>query len=171
MRNIFIPITLFAACLLLFSGCNNKGYSLAPVSGTVTFNGKPVPKLSVVFSPEPVDENNSVGPYSAGVTDAAGKFTLTTRYDDKGALVGEHTVAFEYTDIGETAMADLRDDLAEAQDEGSKEDFEAVKKKIAGLKAKLKGRPVLERSYPVIIDIPAGGTDDLKLELSEMTGK
>ena len=170
MRNIFIPITLFAACLLLFSGCNSKG-SLAPVSGTVTFNGEPVPKLSVVFSPEPVGDNNSVGPYSIGVTDAAGKFTLKTRYDDNGAVVGEHTVAFEYTDIGETAMSDLRDDLADAQEEGSKGDFEEVKKKIAELKAKLKGRPVLERSYPVTIGIPAGGTDNLNLELSEMTGK
>lgn len=169
MRNIFIPITLFAACLLLFSGCNSEGNSLAPVSGTVTFDGEPVPKLSVVFSPEPVGENNSVGPYSEGVTDAAGNFTLTSRYGDPGAVVGKHTVAFEYTDIGETAMADLRDDLADARDEGSTEDLEEVKKKIAELTAKLKGRPVLERSYPVTIDIPAGGTDNLKLELSEMT--
>lgn len=136
MRNVLIPLALFAACLLPLAGCSSKGYKLAPVSGTVTSNGEPVPKLSVVFSPEPIGENNSVGPYSAGVTDAAGKFTLTTRYDDDGAVVGQHRVAFEYTDIGETEMFDLRDELAEAQDEGNKEDFEIAKKKIRGVKSK-----------------------------------
>jgi hypothetical protein len=171
MRKIYIPITLFAACLLAFSGCNNKGYTLGPVSGTVTYNGEPVPKVSVVFSPQPIGENNSVGPFSTGVTDASGKFTLETRHGDQGALVGKHTVAFEYTDIGETAMSDLRDELAEARDEGEDGDFDEVKKKIDELTAKLKGRPVLERSYPAIVEIPSGGAADLKLELSEMMEK
>ena len=77
---------------------------------------------------------------------------------------------FEYTDIGETAMGDLRDELADAKDEQSKEDFEEVKKKIANMKAKLKGRPVLDRLYKGTIDIPAGGSENLKLELTEMGG-
>jgi hypothetical protein len=170
MRNLIIPITLFAACVLPFSGCNSNDYTLAPVTGTATYNGKPIPKLSVVFSPQPIGENHAVGPFSTGVTDAEGKFTLKTRHGKDGALVGKHTVAFEYTDIGETAMGDLRDELADAKDEQSKEDFEEVKKKIANMKAKLKGRPVLDRLYKGTIDIPAGGSENLKLELTEMGG-
>ena len=139
MRNILIPITLFTVCVLPFTGCNKKGYTLVPVSGTVTSEGKPVPKLNVVFSPEPVGENNSVGPFSTGTTDANGKFTLTARKGDPGVMVGKHTVSFEYTDIGETAMQELRDELSDLQEEGSEEDIAEVKKKVKELTAKLKG--------------------------------
>jgi len=64
-------------------------------------------------------------------------------------------------------MMDLRDALIEAQEEGTKADFEKTKKKITDLKAKLKGRPVLE-GYNAVIDVPADGHVDLKLELTEL---
>jgi len=140
---------------------------LAPVSGTVTYNGQPVDKLRVSFSPEPVGDNFSVGPYSKGTTNAEGKFSLKTRYDDTGALPGKHKLSFQYSDISETAMSDLRTGLNDAKDSGSKEEIEKSKKKIAELKAKLKGRPLLKKC-DTIIDIPAGGHEDLKLDLSEL---
>jgi len=75
--------------LMVFSiaslGCKGKDYSVAPVSGTITYEGKPIDNLGVCFSPEPVDGNYSVGPYSKGTTDSSGKFSLKTRYDDDGA--------------------------------------------------------------------------------------
>lgn len=160
---------LLAVAVLAFSGCG--GGDFAPVSGTVTNNGKPVAKLRVVLSPSPVGDNHAVGPFSMGVTDDEGRFTLETRYGDTGAFIGQHTASFEYTDIGEDAMGELRDQLQEAKEEGDKEMFEKAKKNIAKMMDKLKGRPVLMQRYTDSITIPEGGTDNLKIELTEMTGE
>ena len=64
-------------------------------------------------------------------------------------------------------MADLREGLNDAKDSGSKEAVEKTKKKMSELKAKLKGRPVLKKC-DTIIDIPADGHEDLKLELNDL---
>ena len=158
----------FSVLLASSLGCGNNG--LAPVSGTVVYKGKPVEKLRVSFSPKPVGENHSVGPFSSGITDSEGKFSLVTRYDDRGAVIGAHSVAFEYSDIGETAMADLRADIDDARESGSKEYFEQTQKKIADLMAKLKDRPVL-KPYEKVVDVPSGGHEDLMIDLTEMDGE
>ena len=155
----------FSILSILFLGCGNNG--LAPVSGTVTYKGKPVKKLRLSFSPQPVGDNHAVGPFSSGTTDSAGKFTLKTRYDDKGAVIGAHSVTFEYSDIGETAMADLRADIDDAKESGSKEFFERTQKKIANLMAKLKDRPVL-KPFEKVVDVPSGGHENLVIDLTEM---
>ena len=167
MRNInFIAITLFAACLSAICGCGGDS-SIAPVSGTVTFNGKPVPKLRLVFSPEPIGKNYAVGPFSTGKTDADGKFTLETRNGDQGAFVGAHRVAFEFTDISPDAMDSLTEKMMDAKSDGNQAKYEETQKKMAKLKAKLKGRPNLKQRFK-IISIPTGGTDDLVLEFNDM---
>lgn len=145
-------IALLAIFSITISGCGNNS-SLANVSGTITYEGKPVPKLSVFFSPQPVGDNIAPGPYSHGSTDADGKFTLKTRHKDAGALIGSHGLSFQYTDIGEEEMNEIRIALAS--------------KKKNKKTAKLNGRPVLT-GCKTIIDVPAGGHEDLKLELSEM---
>ena len=65
-------------------------------------------------------------------------------------------------------MDDLRYAMGEAREEGSKADCEKAKKKLAELKAKLKGRPVLKFRYREVVEVPAEGIDDLKLELSKI---
>lgn len=168
MRNInSIALPVLVVISVVLAGCSDKDYALAPVSGTITYDGKPVDKLRVSFSPEPVGDNFSVGPYSKGVTNAEGKFSLKTRYDDDGAVLGKHKLSFQYSDISETAMADLRAGLNDAKDSGSKEEVEKSKKKIAELKAKLKGRPLL-KACETVIDVPASGHEDLKLDLNEL---
>ena len=167
MRNNKSVALVLSLLMLSSIGCSQKDYSVAPVSGTVIYKGNPVAKLQVIFSPKPVGDNHSVGPYSRGVTDSSGKFTLKTRYDESGAVVGGHTLSFQYSDISETAMSDLRADISDAKDSGSKEDFEATKKKIAELTARLKGRPVLE-GYDKVVDVPSGGHKDLIIDLTEM---
>ena len=153
----------------MLSGCG--GGNFGPVSGTVTYKGKPVSKLRVVFSPVPIGDNHSVAPFSMGVTDDEGKFTLETRYGDPGAFIGQHTMSLEYTDIGEDAMGELRDQLEDARDDGDKEGFEKARQNIAKMQKKLKGRPVLQQSYSKQLTVPDGGTDDLKIELSEFEGE
>ena len=163
-----IEVLLISIIVISISGCSGKEYSLAPVSGTVTHEGKPVAKLGIYFSPEPVGENYAVGPYSKGVTDSDGKFTIKTRYDEKGGVVGKHTLTFEYTDISETAMSELQEALNDAKDSGSGEEVKETNEKIRKLTAKLKGRPVLD-GRKMTIDIPADGLQDFKIELSDLS--
>ena len=64
-------------------------------------------------------------------------------------------------------MSDLRNDLNDAKDAGDKEEFKKTKEKIAKMKAKLKGRPVLGVFEMVMVDVPSGGIDDYQLDLKE----
>ena len=164
MRNFSLVAAISAAVLITTTGC---GGEFASVSGTVVYDGKPVPKLRVSFSPEPIGENYSPGPFSKGVTNEDGRFSLTTRYNDTGAFIGRHKLSFVYTDIPETAMSDLRVSLSDAKDNADNERFAETKKKIEKLKKKLKDRPVLGNFKAVFVDVPAGGMDDFQLDLKE----
>jgi len=66
-------------------GCS-EGVKLAPVSGVITYQGKPVPNASVLFSPEK-------GPMAFGKTDANGRYTLKTPSVGEGAVLGKHGVS------------------------------------------------------------------------------
>ena len=81
------------ASLLLVVGCND-GPNLAPVTGTVTVNGAPLPQAGVTFTPM------EGGRPAWATTDQQGQFQLTTLSNGDGALVGEHlvTVAEKETD-------------------------------------------------------------------------
>lgn len=77
---------LVIVSMLALSGCGG-GPKLVEAEGTVKLGGQPIDNISVEFWPQ------SDGPRSSGVTNAEGKFTLTT--DDgvtKGAVVGTHKV-------------------------------------------------------------------------------
>jgi hypothetical protein len=69
------------------------GAKVAPVSGRVTLNGRPIPNAVVLFMPVG-DGKPEAGPSSLGLTDAAGNYTLTLTAPEKakGALVGTHKV-------------------------------------------------------------------------------
>ena len=132
----------------------------------MTYDGEPVSKLRLVFSPEPVGENYAPGPYSKGVTDENGRFTLVTRHEETGAFVGKHKLSFEYSDIGESAMADLISSLKDAKDSRDSDQLSEAKERIKELKKKLKGRPLLT-NLKVYVDVPSGGLEDYQLELKD----
>jgi hypothetical protein len=71
--------------VLLLVGCR-RGPQLAPVSGTVKLDGKPLALAEVTFQPE----NHSRA--SHGVADASGHYVLRYNRDEMGALVGPHSV-------------------------------------------------------------------------------
>jgi hypothetical protein len=86
-------LLLLAVPAVLAAGCGKEPYKLAPVSGRVTLNGKPLENAAVMFQPVVVGTNNNPGPGSAGVTDAEGRYTLTVvGQEAKGAVVGKHKV-------------------------------------------------------------------------------
>jgi hypothetical protein len=76
--------------LVLVSGCGDD--RLAPVSGVVLLNGKPLGGARVSFEPK-APERPEFAPSSSGLTDADGRFQLrVTVNNQSGAVVGKHTV-------------------------------------------------------------------------------
>lgn len=74
-----------AAGIVFVSGCGDS-MRLAPVSGTVKVDGKPLPKAGVTFTPI------KGGRPAWATTDSEGHFELSTLRAGDGALVGEHVV-------------------------------------------------------------------------------
>ena len=87
MRVRLIPMVLLGV-LLAAVGCDS-GPKVVKVSGVATFKGQPVPSLRLTFQPDH-------GRPSWGDTDENGRFTLEYDADNKGALVGRHTVSAAY---------------------------------------------------------------------------
>jgi hypothetical protein len=85
-------VVVLVSCTLVVSGCESKTYSLAPVAGIVTLDGKPVLGAVVNFQPQAAGESRSPGPGSNGRCDAEGRFELSTIRDEPGAVKGVHTV-------------------------------------------------------------------------------
>jgi hypothetical protein len=78
-------------------GCNQGGGGASgppvyPVTGVVKMKGQPVVGADIVFSLK--DGSRS----SFGRTDATGKYELTTRKSNDGALPGDYLVAISKTD-------------------------------------------------------------------------
>ena len=92
MRSLsFTACKAFICVSLLTSvGCG-KSYPLAPVSGRIEVDHKPLAHAEVMFSPlSGVDH-----PISMGKTDEKGEFTLSLNNasHSQGAIVGEHRVS------------------------------------------------------------------------------
>lgn len=90
--------------LFLLMGCaggtDKKLPDLAPVTGVVTLDGKPLKDVVVVFEPKEKGSN------STGTTDENGKFELS--YADKtGAAVGSHTVRITNANEAEVPVEQL----------------------------------------------------------------
>lgn len=85
--------SLYVLATLLVAGCGDPGpraeiEKVVPVSGTLTYLGKPLESYQVTFLP--TDGRRA----ATGVTDAAGKFTMGTNKAGDGAPPGAHKVAF-----------------------------------------------------------------------------
>lgn len=68
------------------AACGPSGPVVVPVSGTVTHNGEPIGGMWITFTP-------AHGRPSMGVSKPDGSFELTYSREQKGALVGAHTVS------------------------------------------------------------------------------
>jgi hypothetical protein len=81
-------------CVLL-AGCG--GSNVVPVSGTLTYKGKPVTNAYVNFVPEN-------GRPSMGETDPNGKFTLVYDPETKGVERGKHRVFVQYNPLADASL-------------------------------------------------------------------
>jgi hypothetical protein len=101
-----------------------------------------------------------------GLTDEKGEYSLTDRYGKKGTVAGKHGVSFGYDDIGIDEEQGLLEDLEEAKGEdGSKAEFDEVKKQIAELRQKKKTRPRVHDDFSVQVTVPEGGTTEANFDL------
>src|SRR6478672_3109711 len=74
------------SCVLVAS-CSRGGPALAPVTGRVTYKGKPVANAAVSFTLE-----SGGARIATGQTDNDGRFTLGTYAIGDGVTVGSHRV-------------------------------------------------------------------------------
>ena len=83
-------LPLVVALLVFVAGC---GPNVAPVSGRITLDEKPLANATIIFTPISDDPNPGIG--SQGKTDKDGQFTLKmmSKENTIGALVGKHKVS------------------------------------------------------------------------------
>ncbi|MCC9609261.1 Ig-like domain-containing protein [Blastopirellula sp. JC732] len=97
--------------LLSLSGCGGASDQpdLGQVSGTITFDGKPLSGIVVVFQPDS-------GRPARGRTDAEGKYELTYIRNTRGTKVGHNRVEIAPSEEDDApAEAQLDADSAQAQ--------------------------------------------------------
>ncbi|MCI0458613.1 MAG: hypothetical protein L0Z62_16750 [Gemmataceae bacterium] len=82
--------------LVALAGCS-EGPQVVPVSGILTYKGKPVSNAFVFFQPED-------GRPSVGETDDEGRFKLNYDRRQDGALVGKHKVSVKMRPEQEAVM-------------------------------------------------------------------
>lgn len=88
----YVGAFAISICLVTLVGCGPKSKAIAPVSGVVTFDGKPLAGGGVTFLPIAPAGTTIAGKSSIARCDAEGRFQLITIDDRPGAVVGEHTV-------------------------------------------------------------------------------
>jgi hypothetical protein len=93
------PIFAAAMCLIA-AGCGGNPHRLAPVSGKVTLDNKPLAGVLVSFMPE-TKPGSTAGVTSRGTTDAAGRYSLSTSDNRPGAIVGAHVVRISTRKLAE----------------------------------------------------------------------
>ncbi len=89
MQTVALGLVVLVA---LGCGSSNSGLDTVPVSGTVTLDGSPVEGARVVFAPA------GGGKAASGVTDASGRYKLTTLDPGDGALPGNYLVMISKTE-------------------------------------------------------------------------
>lgn len=137
------PTALFVLFALLVAGCGGGG--VAPVSGVVKLNQKPLAHATVVFQP---DGGGDPGPGSVGQTDADGKFELKLMNTGAaGARVGKHKVTV-------TAYAGDGDGESSSPDDAKKVFRKALVPEEYNAKTTL------------TFDVPAGGTGSANFDLN-----
>jgi hypothetical protein len=133
---------VFAAC----GGGREPKYEAeptVPVSGTITYQGKPLDFYRVYFTPGEGRRHGS------GVTDANGKFVLGTNYIDDGGPEGLCKVSAVY--VGPPMNVEPGKEGPENQ--------------VPPAKVKIPAKFYSPETSDVTQEVPAGGLTDVKIEL------
>jgi hypothetical protein len=93
---------------LLAVGCGGPppGLEKHLVSGVVTVNGNPAERMAVTFH-HPDESLLANLRYPTGVTDAEGRFTLSSESENDGAVRGKYRVTFSWLSSPELDAIDM----------------------------------------------------------------
>lgn len=84
---------------MFLTGCGSGSAGLLPVSGKITYQGKPVPNATVIFTPE-------MGAPGIGITDGSGYYTLKTATEN-GVTKGQCKVSISADQADPNAKSDM----------------------------------------------------------------
>src|SRR5262245_44449132 len=90
LRHCWFALSFMTTLAFLGAGCK-PGVEMAPVKGTVTYNGKPLAKGTILF--EPTGQRSATGKIVDGEI-----VEVTTYKSGDGAVVGPHKVAIFSTE-------------------------------------------------------------------------
>lgn len=163
---------VYLAGLGWLTGCGSEGFTLAPTSGRVTVDGKPVAGLRVAFEPVASGDRPIPGPEAIGVTDEEGRFSLSTMSESprRGAVVGKCRVRIW------TLPSNQKDDLFDDQSP----DYDPVQEiKVLKDQIRSRGRAKAKVNRPtqplplryndnteLSFEVPPAGTDKADFELT-----
>ena len=103
LRLSWLGMACLAAMVLPAQGCSrSSGVPLAPVTGNVTFYGRPV--VAEIFFQPTAPDGKPLGRPSTALSDSNGEFTLRFSDNEWGAVIGSHRVLVKvlpYADSGE----------------------------------------------------------------------
>lgn len=138
-------LTVWAvSAVFIASGCGEPGPTTAPVTGTATYQGKPLEDYRVVF----YASGDSAQEPATGRIGPDGRFSLSVRKPDDGAIVGDNQVWFAY------------DPELPEQVPGME-----VPVTLPPPKVKLPVRYLDRDKSGLTVEVPPDGLDDYKLEL------
>ena len=96
-------LVMLLACTILLSSCSpSSGVPLAPVTGNVTFYGRPA-RAEIAFQPV-ADQQKTAGRPSIAFSDQHGNYVLGYSAQELGAIIGKHRVLIKilpYSDEAE----------------------------------------------------------------------
>jgi hypothetical protein len=89
-----ILVGTLLSVFVAFSGCSEPRVPVFPVSGKVTYQGKPPVGAQVVLHAQSVDETYGVAP--VGVVKSDGTFAITAYEPEDGAPEGEYVATIQW---------------------------------------------------------------------------
>jgi hypothetical protein len=147
----FVRLGLLICVSAAVCGCSENSYDSVPVTGTVQYKGAPVEGATVAFH-----GGNAKVPGTA-ITDAAGKFKLTSYKQGDGVPAGSYKVT----------VAKLKLEGAASTGPQSMED--AMKSKPSGAKESnsLPAKYASQESTPLTATVEKGKANDIALTLTD----
>lgn len=150
--------------LSVLIGCGRQAgvEGVIKVTGTVTYQGKPVDGASVMFSP-----TGATGRAASGRTDASGRFELTTLNANDGALAGSYKVAISKIEDLDPAHHITAEEMAKLAAEGKSVPIASMKtvQKGGGLKHQVPEMFEKADTSGLTAEVTAGGKNDFQFNL------
>ncbi|MBN1854514.1 MAG: carboxypeptidase regulatory-like domain-containing protein [Pirellulales bacterium] len=140
---VLVGAALFG--ILICCGCQ-PSLEIAPVSGTITYEGRPLPGATITTQPMTKEGSQDPGPGSFGKTDADGHYTLELVSPARqGAIVGTHRVTISRSSATKSTGDAWSGDAYRGDDRGWPERY---------------------TNGSLTLEVPAGGRTDADFKLT-----